>query len=63
MKVLVGHNITTGPPTYGMVRHLMEGAALSKFDESSLQHGAETLIHCKQVMRDITHYVFPMQAL
>ena len=35
-KVLVGQNITTGPPTYGMARHLMEGAALSKFDESSL---------------------------
>jgi hypothetical protein len=29
-KVLIGQNITTGPPTYGMAQRLMEGAALSK---------------------------------
>jgi hypothetical protein len=62
-KVLVGQNITTGPPTYGMARRLMEGAALSKFDESSLRHGAETLIHYDQVMKDISNYVFPTRAL
>ena len=62
-KVLVGQNVTTAPPTYGMARRLMEGAALSKFDESSLRHGAKTLIHYKQVMRNITLYVFATQAL
>ncbi len=41
----------------------MEGAALSKFNESSLQHGAETLIHYEQVMREITLYVFHNWAL
>ena len=35
-KVLVGQNITTGPLTYSMARRLIEGAALSKFDESAL---------------------------
>jgi hypothetical protein len=62
-KVLISQNITTGLPTYGMTWWLMEGAALSKFDKSTLIHGAETLIHYKEVMGDITHYVFPMRAL
>jgi hypothetical protein len=62
-KVLIGQNITTGPPTYGMARRLMEGAALSKLDESALLHGAETLVHYEEVMRDITNYVFPTRAL
>jgi hypothetical protein len=62
-KVLIGQNITTGPPTYGMARRLLEGEALSKFDESALLHGAETLIHYVAVIGDITIYVFPMRAL
>jgi hypothetical protein len=62
-KVLIGQNITTGPPTYGMARRLMEGAALSKFDESALLQGAETLVHYEEVMKDITNYVFPTRAL
>ena len=41
----------------------MEGAALSKFDESALRHGAETLIHYELVLKDITNYVFPTRAL
>ena len=56
-KVLIGQNITTGLPMYVMVRRLMEGAALSKFDESALLHGAETLIHYEAVMGDVSHYV------
>ena len=62
-KVLIGQNISTGPSTYGMARRLMEGAALSKFDESAQLHGAKTLIHYEEVMRDITLYVFPTRAL
>jgi hypothetical protein len=62
-KVMIGQNITTGPSTYGMARRLMEGAALSKFDESALLHGAETLIHYEEIMKDITNYVFPTRAL
>ncbi len=46
-----------------MARQLMEGAALSKFDKSALLHGAETLIHYEEVMRDISSYVFPTRAL
>jgi hypothetical protein len=57
-KVLISQNITTGSATYGMAQRLMEGATLSKFDGSALLHGAETLIHYKEVRGDITHYVF-----
>jgi hypothetical protein len=42
-KVLIGQDITTGLPTYSMVRCLMEGVELSKFNESTQVHGAETL--------------------
>jgi hypothetical protein len=62
-KVLIGQNITTGPPTYSMARRLLEGAALSKFDESALVQGAETLLHFEGIMRDITFYVFPTRPL
>jgi hypothetical protein len=57
-KVLIGQNITTGPPTYGMARRLME-----QFNKSALLHGAETLRHYKEVMRDITLYAFPTRSL
>jgi hypothetical protein len=62
-KVLIGQSITTGPPTYRIVWRLIEVAALSKFDESALLHGSETLIHYEEVFGDIMHYVFPMRAL
>jgi hypothetical protein len=35
-KELIGQDTNIGPPTYGMERHLLKGAALSKFDESAL---------------------------
>jgi hypothetical protein len=60
-KVLIGQNITTGLPTYGMVQRLMEGAALSKFNKFTFLHGTETLVHYEEDMRDITHCVFPMR--
>jgi hypothetical protein len=60
---LIHQNITTGPPTYGMAQRLMEWVALSKYDESYLLHGAETLIHYTEVIKDITHYVFTMRDL
>jgi hypothetical protein len=37
-KVLIGQDITTGTPTYGMTRHLLKGVALRKFDKSALAH-------------------------
>jgi hypothetical protein len=43
-KVLIGQDITTGPRTYSMVRCLMEGATLNKFDESVIVYGVETLV-------------------
>jgi hypothetical protein len=62
-KVLTGQNITTGPPTYAMTRRILEGAALAKFDESSVTRGTETLEHFVQVINDMGNYVFPRRAL
>jgi hypothetical protein len=41
-KVFIGQNITTGPPTYAMTRHILEGAALAKFEEATATRGTET---------------------
>jgi hypothetical protein len=38
----------TGMPTYGVVRCLLVGAALSKLHESALVQDAETLAHYVQ---------------
>ncbi len=35
-KVLVGQNITTGPPTYAMTRRILEGSSLAKFEDSMI---------------------------
>jgi hypothetical protein len=58
-KVLIPQNITTGPPTYAMTRHILEGASLAKFEESTTTHGTETLGHFGQVLDDMGAYVFP----
>jgi hypothetical protein len=44
-QIRIAKDITTGPPTCGMVRCLLEEVALSKFDKSALAHGAETMLH------------------
>jgi hypothetical protein len=62
-KVLIGQDITTGPPFYGRVRHLLKGVALRKFDESALAHGIETMLHYEDVMSDLAYCVFPMRAI
>jgi hypothetical protein len=46
-----------------MVRCLLEGATLSKFNELALVHKPETMAHYEDIMRDLDYYVFPNQAL
>ena len=62
-KVLIGQNITTGPPTYAMTRRILEGAALAKFEDSAHERGTETLEHFALVLEDMGTYVFPRRAL
>jgi hypothetical protein len=62
-KVLIGQDITTGPPTYGMVRCLLKGATLSMFDKSALAHGTKTMLHYEDIMSDLAYYVFPLRAI
>jgi hypothetical protein len=53
------------PPTYGMARCRLKGAALStnKFDKSALKHGTKTLLQYEDIMSDLAYYVFPMRAI
>ena len=62
-KVLIGQNITTGPPTYAMTRRILEGAALAKFEDLVHDRGTETLEHFALVLQDMGTYVFPRRAL
>ncbi len=62
-KVLIGQNITTGPPTYAMTRRILEGAALTKFEDSVLNRGTETLNHFTLVLEEMSNYVFPRRVL
>ena len=62
-KVLVGQNITTGPPTYAMTRRILEGSSLAKFEDSMTQRGTKTLEHFDEVLDDMGSYVFPRRAL
>jgi hypothetical protein len=62
-KVLVGQNVTTGPPTYAMARRILEGAALARFEASVIENGTETLEHFALVIEDMGEYVFPRRAL
>jgi hypothetical protein len=62
-KVLIGQNVTTGPPTYAMARRVLEGAALAKFEASVVERGTETLEHFALVIGDMGAYVFPQRAL
>jgi hypothetical protein len=57
--VLIGQNITTGPPTYAMTRHILESMALAKFEEAMATRGTEILKHFGQVVNDMGIYVFP----
>ena len=62
-KVLIGQNVTTGPPTYAMTRRILEGAALAKFEDLAHDHGTETLKHFALVLEDMGTYVFPRRSL
>ena len=59
LKVIVRQNITTGPNKYAMVRCLLEGDALAKFNEKVLQRGNETNQNFDLVLHDVTEHVFP----
>ena len=61
--ILVGQSITVGPPKYAMARRLLEGDALSKFNERALANGNETNEHFATTLREVTAHVFPKKAL
>lgn len=62
-KVLVGQNITTGPPQFAMIRRILDGDALAKFDEKAAEFGTETVANCQVCLNEVTRHVFPQRAL
>ena len=62
-KVLVGQNITQGPPMYAMARRVLEGDALSRFNTVANDHGNETTANFALCLNDLTTHVFLQRAL
>ena len=62
-RVIIGQNITTGPPKYAMARRLLEGDALAKFNERAVENGTETNEHFAIVLQELTTHVLPQKAL
>jgi hypothetical protein len=59
--VLIGQNITIGPPTYAMTRCILEGTALAKIVVATVTRGTETLKHFTQVVNDMGTCIFPQR--
>ena len=43
-KVLIGQNITTGPPKYALARRVLEGDALAAFEAAAALQDTETVL-------------------
>ena len=63
MKILVGQNITAGPPKYAMARRVLEGDALARFDAKASELASETNANFDLCINAVTSYVFPTKAL
>ena len=63
LKILVGQNITAGPPKYAMARRVLEGDALARFDAKASELASETNANFDLCINAVTSYVFPTKAL
>ena len=62
-QVFDGQGLTTGPSRYAMTRHLLEGDALTKFNEEAVLVGNETVENLKTVMCTVAEHVLPKRAI
>lgn len=60
-QVITGLNITTGPPMYAMARRLLQGDALSTFNNAATI-GNETIANYQACLRAVSNIVFPKKA-
>ena len=63
-KVIHGQNATTGPSRYALARILLEGEALSAFEQAATTTtGGETVVKFGVVMTAVAKHIFPARAL
>jgi hypothetical protein len=62
-QVLVGQNITAGPPKYAMTRRLIQGDTLTVFNNAAIDKGNETNANFELCLQDVTTHIFPKRAL
>lgn len=62
-RILVGQNVTTGPPKYAMIRRLILGDTLAVFNKAATEKGNETVANFEACLQEVTTHVFPQRAL
>ena len=62
-RILVGQNVTTGPPRYAMLRRLVLGDTLAVFNKAAAEHGNETVANFETCLQAVTKHVFPQRAM
>ena len=62
-KVCKGQNVTTGPGKFAVARRLLEGDALTAFENAATAEGVtETLDNCRRCLNEVASHVFPPTA-
>ena len=61
-RVLKGQNLTTGPTQYNMLRSLLQGDGLARFNSYATLRGNETTENFRFILMDMTKYIFPQKA-
>jgi hypothetical protein len=62
-RVIAGTNTTTGPNQYALIRRLLQGEALTAFNNAATRNGTETQEHFKACCEDLIRHVFPRKSL
>lgn len=62
-KVLTGQNVTTGPPSYAVARRLLDGDALTVFNNEATSQGNESIPHFTACLDAVARTVFPQRAV
>ena len=63
-KIIAGQNITSGPPTFAMLKRLIKGKTLTDFNRIYAEEGyTETVANCNLMIAKLTKEIFPDRAL
>ena len=62
-RACIGQNATTGPARFASARRLLEGGALTAFENAALNEATETVLSLDAVFKKVTEHVFPPKSL